>query len=474
MEKIVLKFIIEEGLMHQSDRLVIGVSGGPDSMALLYVLAALRERLGIDLVAAHVNHGLRAEAQEEQEYVEMSCRLMGVKFYSCLIDTRQIAAREQKTMEEAGRDERYRFFRDIARQTGAGLIATAHHRDDVAETVLLHLLRGSGLKGLRGIMPRQQDVRRPLLCVNKEDILLYLKRGNIRYYIDESNKDLHYTRNRIRHELIPLLQDGYNARIVDNLNQLARIARDENGWLDDLTVKYYTQALLPAAGQKDEIVFDTTVMQKQPVACQRRVLYTALAHLGGQAGWEMQDIERVRNLQYKAGSARLLHLKKGLRVRKVYEQLILSKGLPEKSSYCYEIKEMPCCIDVSETGERFILEVLTQPDRESRSVMYLDYDRIEGELCLRSRREGDRFRPASGYGSKKLKKYFIDLKVPFEERQTMALLAVGSEILAIPGIDLSQAVQPGRHTRRYLAVERHPKPGAEVLSQPGNCLGKQD
>jgi tRNA(Ile)-lysidine synthetase, N-terminal domain/tRNA(Ile)-lysidine synthetase, C-terminal domain len=464
VEKRILAFIMEEGLIKPGDRLVLGVSGGPDSMALLHVMAALRRGLDIDITAAHVDHGLRSGAREEQDYVEASCRQLEVDFWSCRIDARQIAACEQKTLEEAGRDERYRFFREIARKKGAGLIATAHHRDDVAETVLLHLLRGSGLKGLRGILPRQGDLLRPLLCVDKEDILLYLKRGNIRYYIDESNEDLRFTRNRIRHELIPLLQSGYNVRIVDNLNQLALIARDENRWLEGLASEGYAAALLPEAGRRDEIVLDTTILQGQPAACQRRVLNAALSRLGGPAGWEMQDIEKVRNLQGKPGSARILHLKKGLRVRKVYNQLIFSKGMPDHYSYCYPIKGLPCCIDVRATGERFILEIVAQPGTVSPYVFYLDYDRIEGELCLRSRQDGDRFRPAAGRGSKKLKKYFIDRKVPWEKRQTMALLAVGKEILAIPGMDLSQTVRPGSNTCRYLAVRRQPLPADNICS----------
>lgn len=458
MEKKILAFIMEEGLVRPGDRLVLGVSGGPDSMALLHIMAALRGELDIDIAAAYVDHGLRSEAREEQDYVKATCCRLEVDFMSRRIDARQIAACEQKTLEEAGRDERYRFFREIARQRGAGLIATAHHRDDVAETVLLHLLRGSGLKGLRGILPRQGDLLRPLLCVDKEEILLYLKRGNIRYYIDESNKDLRFTRNRIRHQLIPLLQSDYNARIVDNLNQLALIARDENGWLEELASEGYAAALLPEAGRPDEIVLDTAILQKQPAACQRRVLNEALARLGGPSGWEMQDIEKIRNLQGKPGSARIMHLKKGLRVRKVYNQLIFSQGLPDYHSYCYQVKEIPCCIDVLETGERFTLEIVAQPGPVSPSALYLDYDRMEGELCLRSRRDGDRFRPAAGGGSKKLKKYFIDRKIPWEKRQTMTLLALGKEILAIPGMDLSQTVLPDSRTRRYLAVRRQPLP----------------
>lgn len=464
MEKKVLAFILEEGLVKPGDCLVLGVSGGPDSMALLHIMAALRGSLDIDIAAAHVDHGLRPAAREEQDYVEAACRRLGVDFFKHRIDARRIAAAEQKTLEEAGRDERYRFFREVARQIGAGLIATAHHRDDVAETVLLHLLRGSGLKGLRGILPRQGDVLRPLLGVDKEAILLYLKRGNIRYYIDESNADLSFTRNRIRHELIPLLQSGYNARIVDNLNQLARMARDENRWLEELAGEGYKAALLPDAGGRDEIVLNTAILQGQPAACQRRVLYAALSRLGGPTGWEMRDIEAVRNLQNKPGSARIVHLKKGLRVRKVYNQLIFSKGMPEPGSFFYPIKELPCLIDVRETGERFVLELVDEIGGGSPSDLYLDYDRIDGELCLRSRQDGDRFRPAAGQGGKKLKKYFIDVKVPWEKRQTMALLAVGKEILAIPGMDLSQTVRPDSSTRRYLAVRKQAMPVDNTFS----------
>lgn len=472
MEKRILAFIKEECMAKNGDSLVLGVSGGPDSIALLHVMAALRGSLGVYIAAAHVDHGLRFSAREEQDYVEDTCRQLGVDFFSHRIDVRKIAYSKKKTLEEAGRDERYRFFREIARQRGGGLIATAHHRDDVAETVLLHLLRGSGLKGLRGILPRKDDLLRPLLCVDKEDILLYLKRGNIRYYIDESNEDQCFTRNRVRHELIPLLKSRYNARIVDNLNQLALIARDENRWLEALAVEGYEAALRPDAGS-DEIILDANFLQGQPVACQRRVINTALTRLGGQAGWEMQDVEKVRKLQSKPGSARVLHLKKGLRVRKVYNQLVFSKGMIDHSAYCYKIMDIPCSIDVHETGERFIMEIVDKPAAASHAVLYLDYDRVEGELSLRSRQDGDRFRPASGGGSKKLKKYLIDHRIPWEKRQTMALLAVDKEILAIPGMELSQKVSPGSNTQKYLAVRKQPLQADNTLNTI-NSQRKQD
>ena len=206
----VLQYIKEHNLITPGDLLVAGISGGPDSMALLHILLQLRPRLNFELVAAHLNHGLRPEAAAEEEFVRDYCQARQVPFYSRRVDIEEIAVRDKKSVEEAGRNCRYQYFNELVAQLGGTRIATAHHRDDNAETVLLNIIRGSGIKGLRGIRPVNGIIIRPLLCVDKNEIETYLAENSVKYCIDLSNYSTDYLRNRIRHNLLPLLEQDYN------------------------------------------------------------------------------------------------------------------------------------------------------------------------------------------------------------------------------------------------------------------------
>ena len=259
----VLQYIREHKLITPGDLVVAGISGGPDSMALLYILLQLRDRLNFKLAAAHLNHGLRPEAADEEKFVCDYCQNMQIPFYSRRLDVQEIAARGKKSLEEAGRDCRYQYFAELAAELGATRIATAHHRDDNAETVLLNLIRGSGIKGLRGIRPVNGIIIRPLLCVDKNEIESYLSENSIKYCIDLSNYSTDYLRNRIRHNLLPLLEQDYNPRIVDGLNQLADIAAAENDAMETETARFGEELIIKQ--EADEIILDVPgILQLHP------------------------------------------------------------------------------------------------------------------------------------------------------------------------------------------------------------------
>ena len=233
MIKRIRKTISECSLLEQGDHLLVAVSGGPDSVALLRVMVILSSEYGLRLTTAHLNHGLRgAEAQREEEFVKDLCAGMGISCLCKTVDIGMLQKGRGMSLEQIGREERYSFLNEAVETCGAGKIATGHHRDDQAETVLMNLLRGCGPEGLKGIPPmREGRIIRPLLHVGRVEILAFLNREGLRYMTDSSNLNPLFLRNRIRHELMPELAQKYNPGIVEALSQTAEIIRKEDDYL---------------------------------------------------------------------------------------------------------------------------------------------------------------------------------------------------------------------------------------------------
>ena len=259
---------------------VLAVSGGPDSMALLEIFARWPAAREAGLTVAHVNHGLRPEAAAEARFVEEQAKLRGLPCVTAVRDVRSLRQKGE-TLEECARRVRYAALEEIRQRCGAESILTAHQQEDVAETVLLHLLRGSGLTGLGGIRPVQGRVMRPLLCVSRQEILDWLKEEGIPWCEDASNRDLFYTRNRIRHVLLPLLREQFNPQIVPALNRLAdAVAADDaalEGWLDEVWPR------LVLRESEREITLDAPRLLLLPPGLQRRAVRRAKSGRSGEA-----------------------------------------------------------------------------------------------------------------------------------------------------------------------------------------------
>lgn len=448
----VREFIITHKLISPGDFIIAGISGGPDSMALLYIMKNLCKELDFKVAVAHLNHGLRPEAAAEEKLVKNYCTQWDIEFHSRTLDIKAIARQGKKSLEEAGRDCRYQFFNELLGQLGAGKIATAHHQDDMAETVLLHLLRGSGIKGLRGIMPVKGNLIRPLLCVCKNEIKTFLHQKRVDYYIDRSNYELSYLRNRIRHRLIPMLQKDYNPQIIENLNRLADIAREDNDALEEETRRWWEKLLIKI--NQDEIVFDKQKLLEMHPAFQRRLILEAFSRLKGESGWDRADVQKVIELAQKEGSSKYVILKKGLRVKVVYRQLHFVRQLVPTVSFKCEIK-VPGRVEIPASDEVYVFELCQRADLEhGNGDILLDYDKLKTPLFIRSRRPGDRFKPLGGRGSKKLKDYFIDLKIPLSERDKIPLLASEGDIYAILGLRLSSLAAVGPDSERILLIRK--------------------
>ncbi len=445
--------IITNNLIQSGDRVIVAVSGGPDSMALLHILKNLAGEMQFELVAAHINHGLRPEAAEEQNFVVDQCHRWNVSCYTEEINVRDLARQSKTSLEDAGRIARYRYLNALLTELGAQCIATAHHRDDVAETVLLHLLRGTGIKGLRGILPRNGQIIRPLLPLGKEKLLSYLNEHNIKYCLDMSNTDPAFMRNRIRHQLIPALQQEYNPRIVDSLNQMAELLRADNELLEQEIERYWGQ--LYEEAEANNIILDNIGFRQIPLAAQRRLKMKAFSALTGQAGWEGQDVEKVLQLSRKTGSSKVLQLKKKVSVNKSYDKMIFTKTWQMPSRFNLDIC-VPGELCLPEGGPiyHFYLQNVASYTPATADI-YLDFDKLIPPLVLRSRKEGDVFWPAGFNGHKKIKRYFIDQKIPYWERDLVPILAGANGLVyAILGHCISQQVVVGPQTQTILVIKK--------------------
>jgi tRNA(Ile)-lysidine synthase len=453
MLKKVIKHLDEHRLIKSGDRIIAAVSGGPDSMALLHILKNLSSARGFELVAAHLNHGLREEADAEAEFVGRYCIQWGIPYYCRKVDVAALSKMEKKSLEDAGRTARYQYFNELADKLNADRIATAHHGDDVAETVLMHLLRGSGIKGLRGILPANQRIIRPLLPVNKTEILAYLQEQHIEYCLDSSNDDPAYLRNRIRRQLLPYLQENYNPRIVESLQQLALLMKDENEALEEESARLWDKIIVEQ--KPDLIAIDSQIFFGLPLAYQRRLILRILAELAGEGGWELEDVQKIIRAREKTGSSRILQLKKNIRVIKTYDKMVFNTNLTKISPFCYRVL-VPGEINIVETGERYGFMTVKKDDyTPRRGETYLDYDRLPPDLYIRSRREGDVFRPSGLNGSQKIKDFFINLKIPYMERDKIPLLAsAGNQIFAVVGWRISAECAVGQETRTLLLVKK--------------------
>ena len=295
IENKVLETIKKYQLIEKEDKLVIGVSGGPDSMALLHILLTLQEKEQIPsctLLVAHVNHMLRKEADEETAYVEEFCRLHQIPCFVKRAKVEELAQKAKMGTEEMGRNIRYQFFEEVRQKEKAQKIVTAHHANDNAETVLMNILRGSGTAGLRGIEPIRKNEKnvvfvRPLLNCTKEEIYEYCEEKKLQPKIDKSNQENVYNRNKVRNILIPFLEKEWNPNIVATLNRLSELARQENQYLERQTQKAYGDMVLEEG--KDSIVLSLKKWNGQDFVIKSRVIRYTINRLLGTT----KDIEKI-------------------------------------------------------------------------------------------------------------------------------------------------------------------------------------
>lgn len=425
MKAEVLAFCREESLFEKGDRVVCAVSGGADSMALLCCLSSLREELGIEISVAHFNHLLRKEASDADEsFVKDFCEARNIPFFSRRGDVAAYAEAQGLGLEEAARELRYAFFRELP----CDKLALAHHADDNSETVLLHFLRGSGLRGLRGMLPKRDKLVRPLLSVNREQILAYLRTEGISWREDESNGSDFCRRNRLRHGVMPLLREE-ESDLAEKITRQSRLLREEDEFLDGLA-----QALLEKA--KRQQGYDCETLLQAPPVLQRRALrLMTQKELPKDVAY--CHIEALQALLSASSPSAEITLPKGITARRSYGLLCLARE--EWEPLVPQNLKIPGVTEFLEAGVKISCAIAENFEKNANTPFHfaVKYDMIaESILRVRVRQEKDRFVMADGH-SKSLKKLFIEKKIPRHLRDRLPVITLGEEILAVAGIGVS-------------------------------------
>lgn len=307
VEEQVYNCIKRYNLINEGDRLIIGVSGGPDSICLLHIMNLLKQKLKIEIYVAHINHMLREEADSETQYVQTFCNKLGIECFIKKINVEEYSKQHKIGTEEAGRIIRYNFFYEVAKKVSANKIATAHNSNDKAETVLLNILRGSGISGLKGIEPiRENKYIRPLIETTRKDIEDYCTKNNLEPKIDKSNLESIYKRNKVRNDLIPYIQKEYNPNFLKTINRLSEVATEENEYLEKLAKINLEECLVGVAPQGDstftemshnQIILNLKKFNNLELVIKRRViLYTISKVIGNTLGIEKVNIDEIIKL----------------------------------------------------------------------------------------------------------------------------------------------------------------------------------
>lgn len=448
----VKKIIERYNMFSPGDRVLVGVSGGPDSVCLLHILDRCRKEMALSLHVVHINHGIRKrESKREEKFVSHLAGRMGLPITVKSLDVPSYARRKKLTVEEAARDMRYSAFEQLAGKLNAKKIALGHTASDQAETVLMHLLRGSGPQGLSGIPPVRKLgsslIVRPLIEVNREEILNYLKKNNLTFCLDSSNRKTEYFRNKIRLKLLPLLRKNYNKNIDGALLRLSEILKEENAYWERVVERVLGKVV---SWEAEKILIDFKRFLRYNVVVQRRVLYRLF---GGIVS--LSQIEAIRSLAQKSSQGKRIYLGKRFSVRKEGNFLIFSSS-PErrfkKFNYPLRVPGKNEIEGLNLTLNTRIVDFYPVSEKETNTA-YFDVDKINfKKLLLRNRREGDRFRPFGLRGTKKLSDFFIDRKIPRRLRDRVPLLVEGEDILWVVGIRRADKARITEDTKKILEV----------------------
>ena len=459
--------IIKYSMLKSGDSVLAGVSGGADSIALAHILLRLRPEFNLRIGIAHLDHSLRgSESDHDAEFVLSFAKTFELPCYYHKADVKTFSIRHKLSTEEAGRILRHKFLVKTARIHGFDKIALGHQKDDLAETVLINILRGSGPQGISGIPPKRGLLIRPLINIGRSDLENFLTSELIAHVKDSTNTDLRIHRNRVRHHLIPFLKSEYNCEIVETLNRTAEILRDEQSWLNCLIEPLFKRIKL--SEENANISLSVQELKKLPIAAARRLIRRAVLEVKGNLyGIGFKHLDAVLELITQDNPKNQFDLPGSLRIKRNHHKLIISRhtdrgrrnthiarNKTQQPLYEYIIKG-PQTVFIKEADQAVQLTELTSSQilrlKESNfhgtdpQEAYMDMASLSFPIIFRTFRTGDRFRPLGVSGFQKLKKFFINNKVPVFKRKQIPLLECSGKIIWVAGyrIDESVKVNPG-------------------------------
>ncbi len=454
------KTLARFSMIEENAVVLLCVSGGIDSMALLDIFSSLKDELNIKLALCHLNHNLRgAEAARDQGFVEKAAKERGLDFYTRTLAEGELKDGGEGSLQERAREARYAFFAEAAKELNATRIALAHNKDDQAETVLMRILKGSGLKGLSGMPAVREPYIRPLIEVSRAEIEQYVKERGVGFVEDSSNKNIKYLRNRLRLDLIPLLESDYNPMIKEALSSLSAMAETDYSFIENEASTLFNSAL--ESEGEGALVFSREPLAGAHPALSARVFLMAVRALKGSSKeFYRAHVESFLNLIRSIEPAASVDLPGGLKLRREYERVIIELDAEQMSASEYEVElNVPGVTRLGDTGETFKAEILEErldPKGASNMVAFFDLDVLDeknGPLVLRTFRPGDRMTPMGMQGVKKIQDIFVDDKVARLTRGSVPILVCGEEVLWVAGLRQSEMAKLTPGTGRTLKIE---------------------
>lgn len=441
-------------MIKENDKIVMGVSGGPDSLCMLDILYNLKDLFNLKLYVVHVNHLIRGEeARRDAQFVENICCKLKLPFFLFEKDVKKIAKEMGYSEEEAGRYVRYQAFEEVLKEVKGNKIAVAHNKNDVVETVFLNLIRGAGMTGLIGIKPVNGNIIRPLIEIERKEIEIYLKEKGLKPAIDFTNYEDLYKRNKVRLKLIPFINETFEVDIIKNIYRMAKIILEENDYLEKECEKIFNEVCY---FNQEEIFADIEKLRVQHPAIQRRLVRLMYQKLKGDIyGLEYIHVEDVLSLLDKPTSSKI-DLPFEIEALKSYNNLIMRKVKEKEVKTFWAKLNIPGITKICGIGQ-FKTAVLAIDEVKKLNIgkytKFFDYDKIQGDVIVRNRQAGDIFSPLNLGGSKKLKEFFIDEKIPREIRDSIPLLAIDNEIVWVVGYRMSDKFKVDENTKKVLVIE---------------------
>lgn len=457
-------------MLKKGDRVIVACSGGPDSVALLYLLNQIKGKYNLKIYVAHIDHKLRGrESDEDEKFVRNLAKELKFSFYTKSFDIKKIAKKKKLSIEECAREVRYDYLNKLASRIRATKIALGHNADDQAETVLMRLIRGAGSLGLSGIPPVSGKMIRPLLDIKREEIEKFLKEYKLPFRIDSSNLRKDYLRNRIRLELIPYLRNKYNPNIVEVLNRTALILSAQENYLRKVISRIFDKLSIKGKGK---ISLDLDQLFNYDLSLRREMIRLAIEKTGGvsfRAGFE--EIEKILSLAQQRKSGKRFFLNRSM-LAEVSSDFLNFYRLEKRKKALSII--LPGTVKSDSFGISLDSRLIPRGNlpkklrSDDQMAAYLDWDKLKPPYILRNPGIGDKFRPLGMKGTKTLKSFLTDLKVPRYEKDKVMVLTSRDEILWVIGYRIGDKFKVTGATKKVLKLRvKEINPEKESISYEG-------
>ena len=445
--KKIKNFISENSLINENDRILVGLSGGPDSIFLLYIL---HNYFNNQLIIAHINHKLRGiDSDLDEKFIRTISQKLKIPLYVIREDVKKLSTKNKKSIEEVGRDVRFSFFNKILKVENFNKIALGHNLDDNVETILINFIKGSGMKGLIGIPEKRDNIIHPIINIKKEEILKYLEENKIEYRIDKTNFETDYLRNKVKNYLLPIIEKEFNKNFKEKILALSNILKVENRFLDDLVENIKNDIL---KFEDDFVKIDLKKLQNLHLSLKRRLIRKVIDHFNKDLReYPLDHIDKVISLENKK-TGKEIELPLNLIAVKDKNNIIIERRDFEIPDFYIEIPDIGSYQEIGMKIELSLVEKISKV--KDPFISFFDYDKIELPLKIRKPMFGEKFKPLGLKKEKKIQDFFVDSGIPKSVRWNLpVLLDKKDDILWIIGVRISDDYKVTNLTNRVICIK---------------------